>query len=82
MAPYIYGEYYWKDGSIYKGDFVKGLREGKGIWINEHGDRYEGPFRKDKKNGIGTTKNKKSQIYKTYSAACNIFFYGNDKYTP
>jgi len=32
--PHGYGDYSWKDGSAYKGDFVKGLREGSGVWTN------------------------------------------------
>jgi hypothetical protein len=33
-SPHGYGEYYWRDGGHYHGDFVKGLRHGKGKWVS------------------------------------------------
>jgi len=38
---------------FYKGDFVKGLPEGKGIYIWENGDIYEGDWKKGMKHGYG-----------------------------
>lgn len=45
--PQGYGEYYWTMGSYFKGNFVNGLREGKGIWKRGPGntDKYEGEYK-------------------------------------
>ena len=40
----------YKDGR-YVGQVVNGLREGKGILYGDNGDKYEGDFRNDKKEG-------------------------------
>jgi len=32
---------------------VKGVREGKGIWISSTKDEYQGEYRNDKKSGYG-----------------------------
>jgi hypothetical protein len=38
-----YGEYYWADGSFYKGSFRNGFRDGSGTWKNGvNTDKYEG----------------------------------------
>lgn len=38
-----YGEYYWADGSFYKGNFRNGFRDGSGTWKNGvNTDKYEG----------------------------------------
>ena len=54
--PSGYGEYYWSNGSYFKGHFLNGFRDGKGIWKKGQGktDHYEGNFKNDKKWGFGT----------------------------
>ena len=49
------GQYTWKDGSFYKGEFSQGFREGHGVWrsASEGGDTYEGNYKEDKKSGRG-----------------------------
>ncbi len=39
------------NGNIYDGDWVDGLREGKGIVRWQNGNCYEGDFQGDKMNG-------------------------------
>lgn len=58
-----YGEYYWSDGSVYKGDFKQGVRHGYGIWEDEH-ELFKGNYRLDKKEGFGIYKWKNKQLYK------------------
>ena len=44
-----------KNSVLYKGDFVNGRKEGKGVEVDtEKQYRYEGEFRNDNKNGIGS----------------------------
>ena len=49
--PQGYGEYYWAMGSFFKGNFINGLRDGKGLWKRGPGnsDKYEGEYKQDKK---------------------------------
>lgn len=37
----------------YSGEYIDGIREGKGKYIFANGDRYEGDFKNNKKHGIG-----------------------------
>lgn len=39
------GRYEWKKGGFYEGEFMKGLREGKGIWVDENNVKYEGTYK-------------------------------------
>lgn len=47
----------WTSGSVYEGEFVEGLKNGKGIWKKNHDDpnsnKYEGAYLDDKKHGQG-----------------------------
>lgn len=47
------------DGSRYKGHFVKGKEDGKGVLEDKDGVRYEGFFKQGKKHGafVETDKN-------------------------
>ena len=40
----ILGTYIWRIGAIYEGEFLMGLRHGRGIWKSQrtNGDLYEG----------------------------------------
>ena len=42
--PSGYGEYFWFDGSSYKGEFKDALRSGFGIYCDTNGNRHEGHF--------------------------------------
>ena len=48
------GTFYNLDGSEYEGAIVDGLKEGKGIFIWENGDKYTGNFSADTLSGNGT----------------------------
>ena len=41
------------DNIRYKGNFVNGIKNGKGIFYYKNGDKYEGDFINDKKEGFG-----------------------------
>ncbi|KAM4549411.1 ankyrin repeat and MYND domain-containing protein 1 isoform 2-T2 [Odontesthes bonariensis] len=43
----------WPDGSKYDGEFVNGLKHGKGRYSWKNGEYYEGSFYKDYKHGDG-----------------------------
>ena len=64
--PSGYGEYYWNHGSYFKGNFINGLRDGKGSWKKGVGnsDRYDGEYRNDKKWGEGTFVWASGNVYK------------------
>ena len=50
------GAYYWGNGSIYVGEFVEGMRCGRGRWFSSKSgicDEYEGEYENDHKNGYG-----------------------------
>ena len=53
-SPQGYGQYYWENGSNYRGQFLSGMRHGRGVWQMINGDSYEGQYMNDKKNGNGT----------------------------
>ena len=38
-----FGEYYWKNGSYFKGGFEGLIRSGTGVWSNSK-DVYEGEY--------------------------------------
>jgi len=46
----------------YKGGFVNGLEEGKGIQEDKDGNRYEGFFKQGKKHGPFVEKNSKGEV--------------------
>jgi len=39
-----YGEMYWTDGSVYKGEWIKGIQHGKGIMTFPDGRIKDGMF--------------------------------------
>jgi len=41
-SPEGYGEYYWENKSNYRGQFLSGMRHGRGVWQMINGDFYEG----------------------------------------
>lgn len=51
------GRLTYTDGAVYEGDFVSGIRTGKGVFIwAEDGQRYEGDFVNGKRHGYGVMK--------------------------
>uniref|UniRef100_A0A3Q2E2E3 Ankyrin repeat and MYND domain containing 1 n=1 Tax=Cyprinodon variegatus TaxID=28743 RepID=A0A3Q2E2E3_CYPVA len=46
-----FGVQEWPDGSKYEGEFVEGLKHGKGRYTSRNGEYYEGFFYKDFKHG-------------------------------
>ena len=43
--------YIWSNGDKYEGEFVDGIRQGRGVLITTDGDRYEGEWRDSQLNG-------------------------------
>ncbi len=39
----------------YKGGLVNGVRQGSGVWVDVSGERYEGEWKGDGRNGVGKT---------------------------
>uniref|UniRef100_UPI0037E8729E ankyrin repeat and MYND domain-containing protein 1 n=1 Tax=Semicossyphus pulcher TaxID=241346 RepID=UPI0037E8729E len=48
-----FGAQEWPDGSRYEGEFLNGLKHGKGRYTWRNGEYYEGSFYKDYKHGDG-----------------------------
>ena len=46
----------FSNGDCYKGDWIDGEKEGRGVYEFSSGDIYEGSWAKDKRNGRGTYK--------------------------
>ena len=52
------------NGDVYEGDYVNGLRTGKGIyWYKKGGHRYEGNWKENEKHGVGTMEFRKKGVY-------------------
>ena len=52
------------DEGKYDGDFINGIREGKGIQIYmPEGDVYEGDFKDDDRHGVGKYIHSHGQVY-------------------
>lgn len=65
--PCGYGQYTWKNGSTYMGEFYDGLKNGFGKWRKEKSARsnmYEGQYFRDKKQGFGIFKWASGNIYR------------------
>ena len=72
------GEKYFVDGTVYKGDFVNGFRQGEGVEENNE-YLYKGEFYLDKKEGKGSHHYKlKNDLYIGEFKNGNIT--GNGKY--
>merc|ERR1711874_941158 len=53
-AAHGYGVMKWQNGDRYEGDWVEGLRQGKGKYTcKASGGKYEGDYKDDKKEGEG-----------------------------
>ena len=40
-----YGVHRWKDGSLYKGNYIEGKKEGHGVFIFASGKKYDGQWK-------------------------------------
>jgi len=61
------GQYTWKNGSVYKGQFVNGMKHGKGKWMKSrdvNSNVYEGDYYMDTKQGYGEFKWDSGNLYK------------------
>lgn len=47
------GVYTWADGSTYSGDWVDGMKQGRGLYLYANGDTYEGGYHRGMKHGYG-----------------------------
>lgn len=43
----------YADGSVFEGNYVKGRREGFGVYTHASGDKFEGEYSNDKRHGTG-----------------------------
>ncbi len=55
-----FGKMEWADGRSYEGEFKNDLKHGKGIYISENGNRYEGFWENGKMKNSGMLSNVKS----------------------
>jgi hypothetical protein len=58
-----YGNYTYRDGSIYTGTFVDGLPEGKGVCHYGNGDIYEGGWKNHGPDGEGIMNFNSGRVY-------------------
>jgi hypothetical protein len=42
-----YGEYYWKNGNVYRGNWFDNMFQGYGVLLYKDGRVYEGEFQQD-----------------------------------
>lgn len=52
-----------QDGTIYKGDFLNGLRHGNGIMLFSNGAVYEGEFQYGQRSGLGVYTYETGHVY-------------------
>ena len=65
--PCGYGQYTWKNGSTYVGQFVDGLKHGWGKWRKSkesNSNAYEGQYIQDKKQGFGVFRWASGNVYR------------------
>ena len=53
----------WPCGTTYKGNFTKGVRQGRGVMCWPSGDKYVGEWRKGKRDGEGDFFEKGGKVY-------------------
>ena len=51
-----------KDGSIYKGHFVKGQEDGRGVVVDSKGNRFEGSFKQGRRHGPFVETDKEGKV--------------------
>ena len=52
-ATVFFGKLYYRDGSVYKGDYKDDVPNGKGVYTYSGGSSYEGEFKNGKREGYG-----------------------------
>ena len=50
----VIGSYTFKDGAVFTGEMLGNKPNGKGITVYPNGDKYEGEYKKGKRQGYGT----------------------------
>lgn len=50
-----FGRISYKDGSFYRGDFVRDQMWGKGVYVGADGSQYDGEWRANMRQGLGTS---------------------------
>jgi len=53
----------FQDGSQYQGEWYKGQRHGRGVYITSDGSRYDGSWHYDQRNGYGRFVRADGDIY-------------------
>eukprot|EP01062_Namystynia_karyoxenos_P059239 TRINITY_DN50687_c0_g1_i1.p1 TRINITY_DN50687_c0_g1~~TRINITY_DN50687_c0_g1_i1.p1 ORF type:complete len:368 (+),score=129.60 TRINITY_DN50687_c0_g1_i1:84-1106(+) len=53
---YIWKEYQFPSGAVYRGSFLGTRKEGRGFWRHPEGETYEGGYHDNKQHGWGTYK--------------------------
>ena len=53
-----YGEFEWKDGRVFRGNYRKDKKEGYGEYFYSDGRSYRGEWKDDLQHGIGFYTNK------------------------
>ncbi|KAJ1428837.1 hypothetical protein B484DRAFT_329335 [Ochromonadaceae sp. CCMP2298] len=59
----LYPRYVYKSGETYDGDWVRGRRQGLGMFVHSSGDVYEGEFQQDKEYGEGVLEFRNGDLY-------------------
>ena len=60
------GDFTFPDGTMYKGSFLAGKRNGYGVYTSADGTRYSGLWKDYKKDGYGTEIFKDGTSYEGY----------------
>ena len=47
------GDCTWRDGTTYKGEWTRNMRDGRGEYLRPNGEYYKGMWKNDLKNGEG-----------------------------
>lgn len=68
MDNYLNGaaECYFADGSIYKGNMVNSRKEGRGVFVWNTGERYDGEFKSCLRDGYGEYHYVDGTVFKGY----------------
>ena len=72
MLYHGYGEFVWSKKEKYKGNWMNNEMDGKGVYTDKHGKKYDGYFRNGMKHGHFTFKNRKGQV-------SSVWEYADDK---
>ena len=88
-GPHGMGERRYRDGSVYKGEFFRGKRQGFGVFVSPGGNAYQGEWDQDEIHGegvwkwedgsmyIGTNKHNRRDGYGVYITALGDIYRGD-----